>query len=125
MGYSRTGGATMKMPPSNFSQSGLASIFGIALDVDTKAPTTTSRKRTAIIAGTVCGGVGLIAMVVLGGYMAWRWRKKHARLEDPMYEKDVNPDDHVGHPDVRERAIERVEARSNSVREQSRPDGPP
>ena len=125
MDYSQTGGATMKMPPSNFSQSGLASIFGIDLDVDTKAPTTTSRKKTAIIAGTVCGVVGLAALVVLGCYMAWRWRKKHAHLEDPVYEKDVHPDDHVGHPDVHERAIERTEAQSNPVREQPRPDGPP
>ena len=125
MEYSRTGGATMKIPLSNFSQSSLASIFGIDLDVDTQAPSIASRKRTAIIAGTVCGGVGLVALVVLGFYLAWSWRKKHARLEDPVYEKDVHPDNHVGHPDVHDGAFERVEAQSNSIREQSRPDGRP
>ena len=128
MDYSRTGGATMKMPPSNFSQSGLASIFGIDLDADTKAPSMSSRKKIAIIAiiaGTVCGGVVLVALVVLGVYMAWRWRKKHAHVEDPVYEKDVQPDIHVGHLDVHEGAVERVEARSNLTGEQPRPDGSP
>ena len=92
MDYSRMGGATMKMPPSNFSQRGLARIFGIDLDAGTKAPSMSSRKRTAFIAGTVCGGVFLVALVALGVYMAWRWRKKHAHVDDPVYEKDVRPD---------------------------------
>lgn len=110
----------MKMPQSNFSQSGLASIFGIDLEVDAKAPTTKSRKRTAILAGTVCGIVGLAVFVVLGGYMALRWRKMHSHLEDPVYEKDVHPD---AHPDVDEGVLEKVEAPSNSIRTQSRHDG--
>ena len=125
MDYSRTGGATMKMPPSNFSQSGLASIFGIDLDADIKAPSMSSRKNIAIIAGPVCGGVVLVTLVGVGVYMAWRWRKKHAHVDDPVYEKDAQPDIHVGHLEIHEGAVERVEARSNLTGEQPRPDGSP
>ena len=123
MDNSRMGGATMKMPPSSFSQRGLASMFGIELDDDTNSPPIAARKRTGIVAGTVCGIVGLAVLVLLGGYMAWRWRKMHAHVEDPVYEKDVHPDVHVGHPEVREGAVEEGEAQSNSIRTQSGPDG--
>ena len=125
MDHSRMGGATMKMPPSSFSQRGLASMFGIELDDDTNDSPIAARKRTAVVAGTVCGIVGLAAFVVLGGYMAWRWRKMHAHVEDPVYEKDVHPDVHVDYPDVRKEAIEKVEAQCNSIGTQSRPDGFP
>ena len=129
------GGATVKMPPSNFSQRGLASIFGINLDDDTKvnpnndtkanqgnvakAPSRTTHNKTTIIAGTVCGIVGLAILVLLGGYAARQWRKKHTHPEDPLYEKDVFPDAHEG-------VIEPVELQSNSIREHPRsPNGPP
>lgn len=90
--HSRIGGATLKMPPSNFSSSGLARIFGIDLDDDIKAHPNGAHKKTAIIASTVCGVVGLALLVVLGGYAARKWRKKHTHPEDPVYEKDVHPD---------------------------------
>ena len=116
----------MKMPPSNFSQRGLASIFGINLDDDTKANqdndseahSKMAHKKTAIIAGTVCGVVGLAILILLGGYAAWQWRKKHTHPEDPVYEKDA-------FPDVYEGVIEPVELQSNSIREHQRPDGSP
>ena len=115
MDYSRTGGATMRMPPSNFSQNGLASIFGIDLDTDTKSCAITSRKRTAIIAATVCGGVGLVALIVSGGCMAWRSRKKHTQLDEPVYEKDVHPDVPVDGRDVDEGAVGLVEVQFTSI----------
>ena len=126
MNCSRMGGATVKMPPSNFSQRGLASIFGINLDDGTmanqgngtKAPSNTAHNKTAIIAGTVCGVVGLAILILLGGFAAWQWRKKHTHPEDLVYEKDVLPDVHEG-------VIEQVELQPNSIREHSRPDGPP
>ena len=114
----------MRKPAPNFSQSGLARIFGIELDDDANAAPVPDRKRTAIIAGTVCGVVVLAALLALAGYMAWRWRKKHAYLEDPIHEKGVEPDDHVDHPIFHEEAVERVEAQRNSTREYSRPDRP-
>ena len=117
MNYSRTGGATMRMPPSNFSQNGLASIFGIDLDADTTSCAITSRKRTAIIAATVCGGVGLLALIVLGGCMAWRWRKKHTQVDEPVYEKDVQPDVPVVHRDVDEGDVGLVEVQITSIKE--------
>lgn len=90
MGYSRTGGAIVKMPLSNFSQRGLASIFGINLDDDTKANqdsdnkahSKTAHNKTAIIAGTVCGVVGLI---LLGGFVAWQRRENYTNPEDLLY----------------------------------------
>lgn len=114
------------MPPSNFSQRGLASIFGINLDDDTnsnqdhdnKAHSKTPQNKTAIIAGTVCGVVGLAILILLGGFVAWQWRKKHTHPEDLVYEKDVLPDVHEG-------VIELVELQPNSIREHPRPDGPP
>ena len=106
------GAATMTMPPSNFTQSGLARIFGIDLDESTKAPSNTAKKRTAIIAGTVCGVVGLLLLVALGGYTVGKWSKKHTPVDEPVYEKDVNPDHHGG-------AInEQVDSLSNSARNQ-------
>ena len=115
MDYSRTGGATMRMPASNFSQSGLASMFGIDLDADTKAPRIPCRKKIAIIASTVCGIVGLAVVVVLGGYMAWRWRKVNAHIEDPIFEKDV-------HPDVHEGVVEQIVVQPKCITTDSRPD---
>ncbi len=86
----------MKMPPSNFSQNGLARLFGLDLDTDTEAPSRTAHERTAIIAGTVCGVVGLAILVALGGYGAWRWRKSHTHQEEQVHEKDVYSDVHGG-----------------------------
>ena len=100
----------MTMPPSNFTQSGLAHIFGIDLNESAKAPSNTARKRTAIIAGTICGVVGLV-LVALGGYTVRKWRKKHTPVDEPVYEKDVYPDHHIG-------VNERVDSLSNSARNQ-------
>ena len=103
----------MKMPPSNFSQNGLARLFGLDLDTDTEAPSHTAHKRTAIIAGTVCGVVGLAILVALGGYGTWRWRKSHTYQEKPVYEKDVYSDVHGG-------VVEGVQLQSHSATEQPR-----
>ena len=109
--HSRIGGATMKMPSFNFSQNGLARIFGIDAVDDTEAPSSTTHKKTAIIAGTVCSIVGLAIIVALGGYMAWRWHKPHTDPEQ-VYEKDG-------------RAVEQSELQSSSTSEQPRYDGSP
>ena len=114
MDYSRTGGATMRVPASNFSQSGLANMFGIDLGADTKPPPVPCRKKIALVAGTVCGIVGLAIFVVLGGYMAWRWRKVNVHLEDPIFEKDV-------HPDVHEGVVEQIQVQPKSDTAESRP----
>lgn len=113
MDHSRIGGATTKMPPSNFSQNGLALIFGLNLDDNTEAPSNTAHKKTAIIAGTVCGVVGLASLVALGGYAAWRWRKAHKHPEEQVYEKDVRSDVHGG-------VVEQVQLQPHSTSEQPR-----
>lgn len=118
IGGSRIGGATVTMPPSNFSQSGLARIFGIDLDDNTKASSNPAHKRTAIIAGTVCGAVGLAILVVMGACAARWWRKKHTHPEERVHEKDVFSDVHGG-------VVERIELQANSMSEQPRQDGPP
>lgn len=102
----------MKMPQFNFTQSGLAQIFGIDLDDNTKAPFNTANKRTAIIAGTICGAVGLAIFVALGVYAAWKWRKTHRAVEEPVHEKSVYPDAHN----------DQIELPSNSMREQRESD---
>ncbi|CAD6584293.1 MAG: hypothetical protein ASARMPRED_001726 [Alectoria sarmentosa] len=109
IGGNRMGGATMKMPSSNFSQNGLARIFGVDPTDDTEAPSTTVHRKIAIIAGTVCSVVGLAIIIALGGYVAWRWQKPHADPEQ-TYEKDG-------------RAVEPSELPSNSTSEQPRQHG--
>lgn len=109
--HSRIGGATMNMPSSNFSQNGLARIFGVDPVDNTEAPSGTTHKRTAIIAGTVCSIAGLAIIVAVGGYLAWRWHKPHTDPEQ-IYEKDG-------------RAVEQSELQSNSTSEQPRQDGSP
>ena len=104
------------MPPSNFSQNGLARLFGLDLDNETEAPSNTAHKRTAIIAGTVCGVVGLAIVVALVCYAAWRWRKSHKHPEEQVYEKDVCPDAHGG-------AVENVQSQPHSTSEQPRQEG--
>ncbi|KAL9070535.1 MAG: hypothetical protein Q9161_004832 [Pseudevernia consocians] len=117
IGGSRIGGATAKMPPSNFSQNGLARLFGVDLDNKTEAPSNTAHKRTAIIAGTVCGVVGLAIVVALVYYAAWRWRKSHKHPEEQVYEKDVCPDVHGG-------AVENIQSQPpHSTSEQPRQEG--
>ena len=101
------------MPPSNFSQNGLARLFGLDLDTDTEPSSHTAQRRTAIIAGPVCGVVGLAILVALGGSGAWRWRKSHTHQEEPVYEKDVYPDVHGG-------VVEQVQLQSHSTTEQPR-----
>ena len=78
----------MNMPAANFSQNGLASIFGVKMDDDIQAPADNAHKRTAIIAGTICGIVVLAVLVGLGWYTAC---KKQYDEEQPL-EKDVDPD---------------------------------
>ena len=78
----------MNMPAANFSQNGLASIFGIKIDDSTEAPSDKAHQRTAIIAGTICGIVALAGLVGLGWYVAG---KKKDDEEQPV-EKDVDPD---------------------------------
>lgn len=107
----------MKMPATNFSQNGLARIFGIDLDENSQAPLNTAHgKRTAIIAGTVCSVVGLAILVALG-YAAWKWRQKHTHSEAPVFEKDVLSD-------VIGRTTEQVELQYDSLRAQQGSDGP-
>lgn len=118
MYYSRIGGATLKMPPSNFSQTGLARLFGFDLDENIQAPSNPAHRRTVIIAGTVCGVVGLAILVALGAYAACWLRKKHAHLEEPpVFEKDV-------YSDVHGRVVELVELPPRSTDERAKPDGP-
>ena len=107
--HSRIGGATMKMPSSNFSQNGLARIFGVDPTDDIEAPSTTVHRKIAIIAGTVCSVVGLAIIIALGGYVAWRWQKPHTDLEQ-VHEKDG-------------RAVELSELQSYSTSEQPRQHG--
>lgn len=106
------------MPPSNFSQSGLARIFGIEVEDNTKAHSNGAHKRTAIIAGTICSVVGLVFLVALGTYVARKWRKKHTHAEDPVYEKDV-------HPDARNGVVEQHALQPNLIGEQPRQEGRP
>ena len=114
---SRAGGATMKMPPSNFSQNGLARVFGFDFDDKPEAPRNTAHKRTAIIAGTVCGVVGLAILVALGGYGVWRWRKMRAHPEEQVFEKDVRSDVHGG-------VVDRTALQHHPLGEPARDDGP-
>ena len=119
MHYSRTGGATMRMPPANFSSIGLARLFGAdpggdpvgdpGANPDDK-PTTpphAAHSDTAIIVGAVCSVVGLGLLVALGGYAASRWRKTriHPESEQPPHEIDGQD---VGR-NVRGGAIRRAE----------------
>lgn len=120
IGGSRIGGATLRMPPSNFSQNGLARLFGFDLDENIQAPSNPAHRRTAIIAGTVCGVAGLAILAALGAYAAYWWRKKHTHPEDPpVFEKDVASDVHGG------RVIGPVELPSHSTSEQPGQDGSP
>ena len=112
--HSRTGGATMRMPAANFSQNGLASIFGIRIDDDTKPPTNEAHKRTAIIAGTICGIVVVAVLVGLGWYVV---RKKKSITDEPYYEKD-------GHTNVHREVVEPVELQAGAPSELPVQDGP-
>lgn len=103
------------MPPSNFSQTGLARLFGFDFHEDTGICSNKAHKRTAIISGTVCGIVGLAIVVALGGYAAWRWRKAQIPPEEPVHEKDVRSDVHG-------RVVEPVELPPTSTSEQLRQD---
>ena len=104
----------MKMPAANFSQNGLASIFGIRIDDDTKLPTDKAHKRTAIIAGTICGIVFLAVLVGLGWYVA---QKKKSIADEPCYEKD-------GHTNVHHEVVEPVELQAAALGELPVHDGP-
>ena len=101
--HSRTGGATMKMPPTNFSSIGLARLFVADADDEPKTPPLktpppkipppktpphAAHSETAIIVGAVCGVVGLVLLVVLGEYAASWWRKTriHPGSEQPPHE---------------------------------------
>ena len=97
----------MNMPAANFSQDGLASIFGIKIDDSTEAPSDKAHQRTAIIAGTICGIVALTVLAGLGWYVAGR---KKADEEQPV-EKDVDPD-------VPREAVRPVELQADEPSEQ-------
>ena len=134
MHYSRTGGATMRMPPDNFSSIGLARLFGADPDDEPttpphgdpgnepKTPPPAAHSETAIIVGAVCGVVGLALLVALGGYAASWWRKTRIHHEQQPHEiqgKDVGGD-------VRGGAVERVELPAQSASERPIPElGPP
>ena len=120
MHYSRTGGATMRMPPANFSSLGLARLFGAANpDGEPQPPPHAARSKTAIIVGAVCGVVGLALLVALGGYAASRWRKARIRPEPEQPPQTRTPPESEQPPheiagkdlggDVREGAVEQVE----------------
>ena len=132
MHSSRTGGATMRMPPTNFSSIGLARLFGAVPDDEPKTPPEDEPKtppddqpktpphathsETAIIVGAVSGVVGLALLLALGGYTASWWRKNriHPEFEQPHYEiqgKEIGRD-------VRGGAVERVDLQAHSPREQ-------
>lgn len=107
----------MKMPPSNFSQIGLARVFGFDTDDSTEIPSSAAHSKTAIIAGTVCGITGL-AMVALGFYGFRLWRKRTAHPEEQWHEKDVVSD-------VHRVIVEPVELQANETSERPRREGPP
>ena len=110
MHYSRTGGATMRMPPANFSSAGLARLF--SADPDDKpesppdvphdepeTPPHAPHSETAIVVGAVCGIVILALLVALRGYAASWWGGKarnHPETEQPSHEiQGVNLGGHV------------------------------
>ena len=128
MHYSRTGGATMRMPPANFSSIGLARLFGADPDDEPKTPPRTpphaAHSETAIIVGAVCGVLGLALLVASGGYAASWWRKTriHPESEQPTHEihrRDVGGDVGGG-------AVEPAELQAQWASERSTPElGPP
>ena len=113
MSFSRIGGATMNMPAANFSQNGLASIFGIKVDDDIQAPADNAHKRTAIIAGTISGIAFLAFLVGLGWYVACK--KNHD--EEQLFEKDDDPI-------IPREVVQPVELQAASLSELPVQDGP-
>lgn len=130
----------MKMPPSNFSQDGLARLFSygpngnIETSQDNKtqpspdkkiqAPPHTAHKQTAIIAGTIGGIVGLAIIVALGWYVlpdvlrdVLRPRKKPPPFNGPYYEKD-------GHANASREVVQPVELQAAALSEMPVQDGP-
>ncbi len=107
----------MRMPPANFSSIGLARLFGADPDDEPKTPPHATpphaqHSKTAIIAGSVSGVVGLALLVALIWYAATRLRKTriHPESEQPHYEilgKQVGGD-------VRREAVEGVELQAYS-----------
>lgn len=109
--YSRTGGATMRMPPANFSSVGLARLFSADPDDEPESPPDVPHDEpetppdvphdepetpphaphgeTAIVVGAVCGVVILALLVALRRYAASWWGSKtrnHPETEQPPHE---------------------------------------
>jgi len=57
------------MPASNFTQDGLARMFGMVELSPTAHPPDPTLKKNAIIAGSVCGAFGLGLLIALGCYL--------------------------------------------------------
>ena len=125
MHYSRTGGATMRKPPANFSSVGLARLFGADPDYEPETPPHVAHdepetpphaphSETAIVVGAVCGVVILALLVALAGYAASWWGGKtrnHPESELPSHEiQGVNLGGHV-----RGRVVEPVELQAPSA----------
>ena len=84
----------MKEPLSGFSNHGLAQLFGVHIDESPVQSATPSRsRRSAIIGGTIGGFVGL-AIIIVGAiwFSAGQRKKKHASINEPVFEKDVRSD---------------------------------
>ena len=125
--HSRTGGATMKMPSTNFSSIGLARLFGADADNEPKTaphaaysepkvnPPQAAHSETAIIVAAVCAVVGLALLVALGWYAASWWRKTriHPESEQPHHEMQARD---IG-GGVRGEAVEPVELQVRSASE--------
>ncbi len=114
----------MRMPPANFSSTGLARLFGAVPADEPKTLPHAAHSETAIIVGAVCGIVGLALLVALGGYVASWWRKTRIHPESELQPHEFQGDDVAG--DVRGGAVERVELQAQSASERPTHElGPP
>ena len=115
MHYSRTGGATMRMPPNNFSSIGLARLFGADPDDEPKTSPHAAHSETSVIVGAVFGVVGLALLIALGGCAASWWRKTRFHPESEHQPHEIHGRDVGGNG--RGRAVERFESQAQSASE--------